>query len=151
MGNGGQHLQRDIRQAGHFDEVAHLGRHDLGRPDDAVQGRVVDDATDRGRVVFPEEDAALTLHAAGQPRCYQLVGDAGKQSDEGTRVVLSLEQAVDDGRGPDAKADCLVLMLSPRPQAWWRPRLGFLVVLTEPPPALREDAIARNGYRLGRR
>jgi hypothetical protein len=54
VGDSGKHLQGDVRQAGHFDEVAHLGRHNRRRPDDAVQGGVIDDAADCGRIVFPE-------------------------------------------------------------------------------------------------
>jgi hypothetical protein len=104
-------LDGDLRPGSDCEYLAQLGGHAAGAPDLPVQGQFVYDEPRGGRPV-PSKYALLAFHPAGQPAIGRVLCDVRLHGYQRARVLLGLQQAVDDRRRPDAQAGCLVFVLS---------------------------------------
>jgi hypothetical protein len=115
VGDGREHLHRDVGQLRDLGQLAHLRGHDLRRPHKPVQGRVIDDARDR-RGIFAEQDSLLPGHAVSQSRGEYFLRNWRQGLDEHPRVSLRLKQAVDSARTPHAEPRGAIFVFRPRAQ-----------------------------------
>ena len=94
-------------------QATELDGHDPSASDQLVQRQLVDDKPRRRRIRAPHS-TALAFHARCQAGGNDLAGCLRHRDEQRTRVILGLQQPVDDAGRPDVQPAGLVLVFLPR-------------------------------------